>query len=102
VEREFVGFYGGENSSFAGLIVRITLPPVSMLKASLNGNTFTLHFSSSPSVTGWRVFGSSTLDAFENDLTEAAEITEVAPGEYRVVINLEESAGLRFFDWNLN
>jgi len=97
VKREHLAFFGEENSSFAGLIIRELLPPIVIGKASLLDNSFTILFSSGPSVTGWKIMGSSTLGSFEDDLTATSVITEIAPGDYEVVIDLTGSMGPYFF-----
>ncbi len=55
---------------------------------SRTGTDLTIAFEASPSMAGWKVFGSTNLQSFPDDLTTQSVITEPSAGTYQAVVDV--------------
>jgi len=73
-----------------------TPPRISITATSIVGNSYTLHFTAPPGLSGWRIAGSSDLMSFPDDLTPSSSISETSPGSYTATVDIS-GRGQRYF-----
>jgi len=85
----------GQGANWHGIIVGAI--PTVIDQVHLNGSSFTIQFEGEESITEWRIMASSDLIVFDDDLTAASVITEIAPGKYEAVIDITGQLPSCFF-----
>ncbi len=76
--------------------VPVEVTDIRIVDTSFEDGLFTIHFASAAGASGWRIMGSSDLVSFDIDETANAEVTETAPGEYRVEVDVSGAPGKYF------
>lgn len=66
----------------------VAVTDIRVTDTSLANGVFTIRFVSNAGTTGWKVKGSVDLASFDIDETANSTITEIAPGEYRVDVDV--------------
>ena len=95
VRAEHLASFGGEGAIWNDLIVRTD--PLSIGRLHVTGNSIVISFFGEASFRSWSIMGSSDLKAFDENLTAAFEITEIAPGEYEAVFDVTGNGRHHYF-----
>jgi hypothetical protein len=68
--------------------IPVEVTDIRITETSLENGIFTLRFASTPGTTGWQIKGSEDLVSFTVDETPNATVTETAPGQYQVEVDV--------------
>ena len=68
--------------------IPVAVTDIRVTAASLENGIFTIRFVSTAGAAGWKVKGSVDLVTFDIDETANSTITETAPGEYRIDVDV--------------
>ena len=94
-----IAAFGGENALWNQLVVRPILLGAAIVIRSTGvfDSSFKIEFAGDTAVTDWRIMGSSSLQSFDEDLSEASNISEITPGIYEANVPMAGKTSPFFF-----
>lgn len=72
-------------------------PEIRIVRSSMNGSEFTLHFTGGTGLEGWVLSGGTDLVNFPDTLLPMGPVLETAPGHYEVSVDLGPSPPGNYF-----